>query len=77
MYRTQDDQQSVNLKHWAISSDLLSSNDNKYLYNLACYAKEALTLRNNSDFITIHYDFIVFSMYIYIYISFFSMEGYL
>ena len=26
----------------------------KYLYNLACYAKEALTLRNNSDFITIH-----------------------
>jgi len=34
--------------------DLLSSNDNKYLYNLACYAKEALTHRNNSAFITIH-----------------------
>ena len=34
--------------------DLLSSNDKKYLYNLACYAKEALTLINNSDFITIH-----------------------
>jgi len=34
--------------------ELLSSNDKKYLYNLACYAKEALTLRNNSDFITIH-----------------------
>jgi len=34
--------------------DLLSSNDKKYLYNIACYAKEALTLRNNSDVITIH-----------------------
>ena len=34
--------------------ELLSSNDKKYLYNLACYAKEALTLRNNSDFITIY-----------------------
>jgi len=31
-----------------------SSNDKKYLYNLACYAKEALTLRNNSECITIH-----------------------
>ena len=34
--------------------DLLSSNDKKYLYNRACYAKEALRLRNNFDFITIH-----------------------
>ena len=34
--------------------ELLSSNDKKYLYNLACYTKEALKLRNNSDFITIH-----------------------
>ena len=32
--------------------DLLSSNDKKYLYNLACYAKVAF--RNNFDFITIH-----------------------
>ena len=31
--------------------DLLSSNDKKDLYNLACYA---LSTRNNSDFITIH-----------------------
>jgi len=27
--------------------ELLSSNDKKYLYNLACYTKEALKLRNN------------------------------
>ena len=38
--------------------------------------KKALTLRNNSDFITIHSDLIVFSMYIYIYISlFFQCNG--
>jgi len=34
--------------------DLLSCNDKNDLYNLACYAKEALTIRNNSNFITIH-----------------------
>ena len=34
--------------------ELLSSNDKMYLYNLACYAKETLSTRNNSDFITIH-----------------------
>ena len=34
--------------------DLLSSNDKTYLYNHACYAKEALLIRNTSDFITIH-----------------------
>ena len=52
--------------------NLLSSNVKKYLYNIACYAKEAQTLRNNSDFITFHWDLIVFSMYIYIYIIFFN-----
>jgi len=34
--------------------ELFSSNDNKYLYSLACYAKEALSIRNTCDFITIH-----------------------
>jgi len=42
----------------------------KYLYNLACYAKEALTLRNNSDFITIHQHLIVCSMYIIFFLIF-------
>ena len=44
---------------------MLSRNDTKYLYNLACYAK-ALSTRNNSNLITIHYYLIVFSMYVYI-----------
>ena len=55
----------------------ICSNDKKYLYNITRYAKEALTLRNNFDFITIHLDLIVFSMYIYIYFFSFSMQGYL
>ena len=45
--------------------ELLSSNDKTHLYNLACYAK-ALSTRNNSNLITIHYYLIVFSMYVYI-----------
>ena len=34
--------------------ELFSSNDNKYLYSLACYAKAALSIRNTCDLITIH-----------------------